>query len=157
MKKILVSACFLGEKVRYDGKHKALSHSIIQKWQSEGRLISICPEVAGGLPVPRPAAEISNLNGKVITSQNLDVSVAFQHGADIALKICKKHDIHYALLKESSPSCGSNTVYDGSFSGKKILGEGKTTELLRQHGIKVYSELTIKDLIEVIIEKTKHD
>jgi len=155
MKKILVSACFLGEKVRYDGKHKTLSHSIIQKWQSEGRLISVCPEVAGGLPVPRPAAEISNRNGKVITSQNLDVSVAFQHGADIALKLCNKHDIHYALLKESSPSCGSNTVYDGSFSGQKIPGEGKTTKLLRLHGIEVYSELTIEGLIEAIVKQPK--
>lgn len=150
MKKILVSACFLGDKVRYDGKQKTLNHPIIQKWQTEGRLISICPEVAGGLSVPRAAAEISTLNGKVLTSQKIDVSTSFQHGANMALKMCNKHNIRYALLKEFSPSCGSNTVYDGTFSGKKISGEGKTTELLRQHGIEVYSELTIESLIAAL-------
>jgi len=150
MKKILISACFLGDKVRYDAKKKTLNHPIIQKWQAENRLVSVCPEVAGGLPVPRAAAEISILNGKVQTSQKIDVSLFFQNGADIALKICKKHKIHHALLKESSPSCGSNNVYDGTFSGKKISGEGKTTELLRQHGIEVYSELTIERLITAL-------
>ena len=97
MKKILVSACFLGDKVRYDGKQKTLNHPIIQKWQTEGRLISICPEVAGGLSVPRAAAEISTLNGKVLTSQKIDVSTSFQHGANMALKMCNKHNIRYAL------------------------------------------------------------
>ena len=152
MKKILVSACFLGDKVRYDGKQKTLNHPIIQKWLAEDRLVSVCPEVAGGLPVPRPAAEISTLNGKVQTSQKIDVSLFFQNGADIALQICKKHNIHHALLKESSPSCGSNNVYDGTFSGKKISGVGKTTELLRKHGIDVYSELTIERLITTLVE-----
>ena len=138
MEKILVSGCFLGEKVRYDAKLVPLTNTIFKDWQSEGRLVSICPEVAGGLPIPRESAEI--IATKVITTNGVDVTDAFTTGAQRALAICLKKNIHFALLKESSPSCGSSNIYDGSFTHNKIIGQGITTALLRRHGIEVFSE-----------------
>lgn len=148
--KILVSACFLGERVRYNGKVQRLTSELLQKWREQGRLVSICPEVISGLSVPRPPAEINPKTNKVITKEYVDVTQEFNYGAQQALLLCQQHNIEFALLKESSPSCGSNTIYDGSFSQKKIAGEGITVKLLRQHGIKVFSENTIGALAEQI-------
>jgi uncharacterized protein YbbK (DUF523 family) len=150
LEKILVSACLLGENVRYNGQTKPLFNKMLDLWSLEGRVIRVCPEVAGGLPVPRPAAEIDREHNKIYTQQGIDVTEAFLSGAKKALDLCLKHKIKYALLKESSPSCGSLTIYDGSFSGTKIAGEGATTQLLRAHGIKVFSEQTIDDLIALV-------
>lgn len=148
--KILISACFLGQKVRYNGKIKTLEHELITQWHQQGRLVSICPEVIGGLAVPRPAAEINQLSGKVIASNGIDVSKEFEQGAIKALELCQKYGIQFALLKESSPSCGSKFIYDGTFSNNKISGEGKTTKLLRENGIKVFSELTLTELASIV-------
>lgn len=146
MEKILISGCLLGLNVRYDGKAKSLQQTTIMKWQQQGRLIVVCPEVAGGLSIPRAPAEIQG-NGLVVTQDGQDVSQAFSFGAEHALYLCQQHGIRYALLKESSPSCGSSNIYDGSFSGKKIVGMGKTAALLTEHGIKVFSEQTIDKLV----------
>ncbi len=148
MDKILISACFLGQLVRYDGKAKTLKNQLIALWQQQYRLISICPEVAGGLSVPREPAEIISNNFSIQTQQGIDVSNEFHSGAQQALMLCKKHKIRFALLKESSPSCGSQLIYDGSFSNQKIVGQGITTKLLRANGIKVYSEDNISVLAE---------
>ncbi|MEW6994906.1 DUF523 domain-containing protein [Colwelliaceae bacterium MEBiC 14330] len=150
LEKILISACFLGERVRYNGKIKSLHDELLMQWQQEGRLISICPEVISGLPVPRPAAEINQKTRQVITTENIDVTEYFELGAKKALRLCHVHDIRFALLKESSPSCGSSNIYDGTFTEKKIAGQGKTTELLRENGIQVFSESSIKALAELI-------
>ena len=144
--KILVSACFLGKRVRYNGKIKSLTHELLTIWQQQGRLISICPEVIAGLPVPRNPAEINQKTGKVLTTENIDLTQQFEQGANQALMLCQRYKIRFALLKESSPSCGSNTLYDGTFNNKKIVGEGITTKLLRAYGIKVYSEHSIEEL-----------
>ncbi|MDX8395941.1 MAG: DUF523 domain-containing protein, partial [Mariprofundaceae bacterium] len=109
-----------------------------------GRLISICPEMAGGLPVPRPPAEIQQQ--RVITIEGQDVSSAFKQGAQHALELCKQHDITIALLKEGSPSCGSKKIHDGSFQHKKKSGQGITTQLLEQHDIRVFNEHELEDL-----------
>lgn len=146
MDKILISSCFLGNNVRYDSGHNRLENLLIKKWHKEGRLIVICPEVSGGLSIPRPAAEIQRQSEKVITINNIDVSDSFISGANKALALCKQHHIQFALLKESSPSCGSTMIYDGSFSKRKVAGEGITTSLLRQHNIQVFSELSIEQL-----------
>lgn len=106
-------------------------------------------EVSGGLPVPRAAAE-QQATGLVITQAGVDVTDAFTRGANIALSLCETHNIRYALLKESSPSCGSNTIYDGSFSHRKIPGQGVTAALLSAHGIKVFSEENIDQLITIL-------
>ncbi len=138
--KILISRCFLGDKVRYNGEQKRLEQSLIALWQKQNRLVAICPEVAGGLPVPREPAELNPANGKVFTQTGVNVSKQFNDGAQQSLALCKKHHLRFALLKESSPSCGSTFIYDGSFSNKKITGQGITSRLLTQAGIKVFSE-----------------
>jgi uncharacterized protein YbbK (DUF523 family) len=150
LQKILISSCLLGEKVRYDGKQISSMSSFISLWQAQGRLISMCPEVSGGLKVPREPAE-QQVNGEIITISGDNVSTAFKRGAEQALQLCLQHNIHFALLKESSPSCGSKTIYNGSFKGEKISGQGITTQLLRAHNIHVFSELTINQLAEQLI------
>ena len=147
MYKILISACLLGENVRYNGITKKLDHQILKQWQAENRLVVICPEVVGGLSTPRAPAEYNKQLDKVITTTGVDVTNAFQLGAKTALTLCQKHHIEFALLKESSPSCGSNNVYDGSFSQQKIAGAGLTTQLLKKYNINVYSEDNIAQLI----------
>jgi len=144
--KILISACFLGERVRYNGEVKPLVSLLLQQWQKQGRLFPICPEVISGLPVPRPPAEIDPITKKVITIESVDVTKQFDKGAELALSLCHQHNIRLALLKESSPSCGSNTIYDGTFRQQKIDGEGVTTKLLREHGIQVFCESSIEEL-----------
>jgi uncharacterized protein YbbK (DUF523 family) len=144
MDKILISACFLGENVRYDAQPKKLHHHLIKQWLAEKRLIILCPEVSGGLPTPRPPAEIQD--NEIITVTGVNVSDAFNRGAHNALALCQQHNIRFALLKESSPSCGSQYIYDGTFSNHKVVGQGITTRLLSQHGIRVFSEQNIEDL-----------
>ncbi len=151
--KILISACFLGERVRYNGVAKTLSSKLLQQWQQQGRLFSICPEVISGLAVPRPPAEINPTTKQVITIDSIDVTKQFTQGAKQALHLCQQHNIHFALLKDSSPSCGSNTIYDGTFRQQKIIGEGVTTKLLREHGIRVFCENSIEDLAKQIDKK----
>lgn len=148
--KILVSACFLGKRVRYNGKIKLLTSELLALWQQQGRLFSICPEVISGLSVPRSPAEINANTRQVLTIDSLDVTQEFNKGAQQALLLCQQQKIRFALLKESSPSCGSNTIYDGTFSQTKVTGEGITTALLRQHGIEVFSENSIKALANLI-------
>ena len=156
MEKILVSSCFLGDNVRYNAKIKALSHHYLTLWHNQGRLVKVCPEVAGGLPTPRPAAEILPSTGRIMTAQGQDVSQAFHQGAYYAQQLCQKHNIAFALLKESSPSCGSQWVYDGSFNQKKIIGQGITARLLSAQGIQVFSEDTIEQLANALATLTKN-
>jgi len=154
MQKILVSACLLGEGARYDGGHSRVA--ALEAWENQGRIISICPEVAGGLPIPRPAAEIESGNsdlvlrgrGLIHRADGQDVTDAFMDGAERALALCLKHHIRIAILKEGSPSCGVNLVNRGDFSGTKIKGMGVTARLLSQHGIAVFSEHNLDQAAE---------
>lgn len=155
MEKILVSACLLGKPVRYDGGDKALESRILSDWQGEGRVVGLCPEIEGGLPVPRPAAEIMAgghaegvLEGvsQVIEVGGKDVSPAFLAGAQRALAVAQEHDCRYALLTDGSPSCGSSFIYDGRFSGAVVEGMGVVTALLRRNGIEVFSQGQIAEL-----------
>ncbi|MBB6671238.1 DUF523 domain-containing protein [Cohnella nanjingensis] len=138
MTKILVSACLLGQKVRYDSKGALCGDERFQKWYDEGRFMPICPEVTGGLPTPRPPAEIRG--DRVVTAAGEDFTAAFEAGAQAALKLAQEHGVAFAILKQNSPSCGSLHVYDGSFTGAKVAGEGRTAALLRLHGFKVFGE-----------------
>lgn len=149
MDKVLVSSCLLGNNVRYDGGNQKVNNQHLARWQHEGRLVAVCPEVEGGLGIPRIPAEIQSEN-KVINQDGIDVTEEFETGATRALALCLKYQIKYALLKESSPSCGRNLIYDGSFSNRKISGIGITSQYLLAHGIKVFSEDQIDELADII-------
>lgn len=149
MELVLVSACLLGEAVRYNGSDKRCNHNILQRWVEEGRIVAVCPEVAGGLGIPRLPAEIVNGVGglnvivgtaKVVDSGAKDVTAEFVKGAEIALKIANSKNIRIAVLKEGSPSCGTSFIYDGTFTATKISNTGVTSALLQQSGIQVFSE-----------------
>lgn len=157
MQKILVSRCLLGHRVRYDGGASG-PFDQLQAWLDEGRVVPLCPEVAGGLPTPRAAAEIPGgqglqvLEGKasVITTEGEDVSAQFLSGAYQALDLVQKHDIRIAVLKANSPSCGNLLTYDGTFSGVKVSGEGVTAALLKRHGVQVFSELELAEAAKAL-------
>ncbi|AZD05105.1 DUF523 domain-containing protein [Pseudomonas chlororaphis] len=152
MHKILVSRCLLGHRVRYDGAASG-PFDQLARWQAEGRVVALCPEVAGGLPTPRAAAEIPGGQGgevldglaQVITTEGEDVSAEFLSGARQALELVREHGIRIAVLKANSPSCGNLLTYDGSFSGVKVSGEGVTAALLKRAGVQVFSELELAE------------
>ncbi len=158
MEKILISGCLLGQEVRYHGKDALCDHHAIFQWKNENRIISICPEVSAGLPVPRPSCEIVGGDGhdvlrgvaKVISISKIDRTDAFILGANNALSLIKKHKIRIAILKRYSPSCGNNNIYDGSHSGKIIKGSGTTAALLQENDVKVFNEFEIEDAIEYL-------
>lgn len=147
MQKILVSRCLLGHHVRYDGGAHG-PFGVLQRWQAEGRIVPLCPEMAGGLPTPRPPAEIPGGQGAevleggvpVLTLDGEDVTRAFVDGAEQALALVQRYGIRLALLKARSPSCGNLENYDGTFSGRKVAGEGVTAALLRRAGVQVFNE-----------------
>jgi len=143
MVRVLVSACLLGERVRYDGRDAATHDDLLARWTSEGRLVRFCPEVAGGLGVPRPAAEIRGAS--VVTADGTDVTAAFVAGAERALEAARASGVRLAVLKENSPSCGSTHVYDGTFTGTRVAGQGVTAALFEANGIRVFSERTLAD------------
>ncbi len=160
MEKILVSACLLGEPVRHNGAHKRSGNDILRRWIEEGRVVAVCPEIAGGLPVPRPASEIVGgadgsrvLAGEVSVTDvdGRDVSRHFVNGANVALQAARANGIRIAILKEGSPSCGSGYTYDGTFTSTRVPGHhGVTAALLRDNGIRVFSEMQLAEAEECL-------
>jgi uncharacterized protein YbbK (DUF523 family) len=152
MVKVLVSACLIGERVRYDGAKVPCDSAILKSWKHDGIIVPFCPEVAGNLPVPRPPAEIIKGTGADVLEKNTgvfningqDITEKFIRGAEKALSVARKMQITIALLKDGSPSCGKTSIYDGSFSGSKRSGKGVTTALLEKNGIRVFSENEIQ-------------
>jgi len=142
MIKVVVSACLLGSPVRHDARDKKCDNAILERWIDEGRVVSACPEMLGGLGTPRPPAEISIVGGvrRVFTNQGRDVTDAFEAGARATAAEAAANGVRIAILKSGSPSCGSSFIYDGTFSKTRVAGEGVTTALLRQRGIAVFSE-----------------
>src|SRR5689334_20945308 len=140
MIKIVVSSCLLGSPVRYDGRDKKSEHPVLQRWMDEGRLVSVCPEMLGGLGTPRPPSEIVAGTGRVVTPAGADVTAAFETGARVSGEIAEASAVRVAILKEGSPSCGSSYVYDGTFTRTRVAGEGITARHLRECGIAVFSE-----------------
>ena len=145
---ILVSACLLGEKVRYNGADSLSTHPILRRWLDERRVVPFCPELAGGLGVPRPAAEIQGGDGtavvdgaaRIVTATGADVTDAFVRGATLAVEAARSRGVRIAILKEGSPSCGSSRIADGSFTGTRVVGHGVTAALLMREGVRVFSE-----------------
>lgn len=151
MKKILVSQCLYGgDPVRYDGKSKAETDPRFLKWKEEGLFIPVCPEVFGGLPIPRVDAQ--RVGDKVITRDGRDVTEEYMRGAYEAVRLAKEYDVLCAIMKEKSPSCGSNKIYDGTFEGSLIDGVGTAVELLKKEGVKVFSEEQL-DLVEELLNE----
>lgn len=157
MEKILVSACLVGARVRYDGADNYCDNSTFLKLLSEGRIITICPEAASGCSIPRPPVEIIGTNSgagvfngtsKAMTKAGTDVSEMFISGAKIALDLALQNNIKIAIFKSKSPSCGSSKIYDGHFNKTIIDGDGVTVFLLKQNGIEVYSEKEISMVVE---------
>lgn len=147
---LLVSACLCGIKCRYDGGSNEIS--IITNLVKQGKAIPVCPEVLGGLPIPRTPAEIiSDQNGSknVVNKSGIDLTKEFTLGAEKALEIAEAANAKIAILKAKSPSCGCGLIYDGSFTGRKIPGNGLTAELLLKNNIKVYTEENISELNEL--------
>lgn len=159
MQRILVSRCLLGHPVRYDGAgHGPFDQ--LQRWQAQGRIVALCPEVASGLPTPRPPAEIPGGQGalvldgdrQVLTVQASDVTAAFIAGAQIALRLVAEHGLRIAVLKARSPSCGNLQTYDGSFSGALVAGEGVTAAALRRAGVQVFNEHQLSEAANALAE-----
>ncbi|GAB6138701.1 2-thiouracil desulfurase family protein [Halanaerobaculum tunisiense] len=152
---ILVSACLLGEDCKYDGGHNY--HPQLQELLVDKDIISVCPERKSGLPTPRPPAEIQGGTGvdvlagraKVVTKAGKDVTTEFITGAKYTLELAQENDCQLAILKARSPSCGSNSIYDGSFTGQHQPGRGVTTALLVQEGIRVINEEEIDSNLEI--------
>ncbi|MDD4199906.1 MAG: DUF523 domain-containing protein [Eubacteriales bacterium] len=152
MKKILVSECLYGGRiVRYDGGEKAETDPIFLKWKEEGRLIAICPEVFGGLPTPRPDSQ--RVGEKVMSCKGTDVTKEYTKGAEEALRLAKENDVIFCVMKQDSPSCGSKTIYDGTFTDTKIPGQGLAVEYLRNAGFKVFGEEDLEEAAKYLAEK----
>ena len=140
---ILVSACLLGMCCRYDGRSRP-DPNVLALIKTHD-LIPVCPEQAGGLKTPRPPAEIKN--GRVITSEGEDVTENYRKGAEVAQKLAELYDCRIAVMKERSPSCSPDLVYDGSFTKTLVPGPGVTAALLKENGITVLGESEIKKLL----------
>jgi uncharacterized protein YbbK (DUF523 family) len=144
----IVSACLAGINCKYNGGNN-LNNEIL-KLVKEGKAILVCPEQLGGLPTPRLPSEIifsEKDNLKVIDIEGKDVTEKFIKGANETLKIAKDVKAKAAILKSRSPSCGYGYIYDGTFSGKLKKGNGVTADLLKKHGIKVYTEENLDELL----------
>lgn len=144
MEKILISACLVGDKVRYDGKGQY--HPLVKELLEKYELVPFCPEVEGGLKTPRVPSEVRG--DRVINKEGRDVTRQFTSGAEQALNICKYLNIKIAILKDHSPSCGSTMIHNGLFDGRMVKGKGVTTQLLESHGIKVINENEIEELLK---------
>ena len=137
--KVIVSACLAGDNCKYNGGNN-LNQKMMDFLQTH-EIIKVCPEVLGGLPTPRPSAEI--VDGQVMNTQGRDVTGEFTLGAQRAFEIVQKEKPDLIILQSRSPSCGIKQIYDGTFSGKKIHGHGLFAELCIKAGYKV---LDIEDI-----------
>ncbi|WP_088072656.1 DUF523 domain-containing protein [Gottfriedia luciferensis] len=153
---ILVSSCLAGLEVRYNGSHSLDNR--IRKLLQEKKAISVCPELLGGLSTPREPAEIIGGDGedvldgkaKIVEKSGRDVTELYIKGAYETLKKALEVNATIIVLKEYSPSCGSNMIYNGEFKAKKVVGNGVTTALLKRNGLRVVSEENLTDLLDEI-------
>ena len=143
MERILISACLVGDNVKYNGGNNKspLIDQLLEKYE----LIPFCPEVEGGLPIPRIPSEIKG--SQVINKEGKNVTRQFEKGANKALALCKYLGITKAVLKENSPSCGTHMIHNGHFMDRLIPGMGVTARILKEHNIEVFSEKEIDKLL----------
>lgn len=157
---ILISACLLGHRVRYDGGTNA--HALLMKYHERGQFLAVCPECFALLPVPRPPMELAHTTGDALLAgrgrafdrNGLEMTGYLCTGAQKVLKIAEAYEVKTAILKEGSPSCGVHRVHTGDFDGRKQQGMGVTAALLSSHGIRVYSEKDMtQELLEELLER----
>lgn len=144
--RVAVSACLLGNECRYDGRSNL--NQAVKALASSCEFVPVCPEVMGGLPIPRECAEIRGTT--VITENGNDVTSQFVHGAELAFEAVRRSGCVLAILKARSPSCGVKSVYDGSFSHTVVDGSGVFAELLEKEGIPVFSEESLDLLADYL-------
>lgn len=155
MDRILVSACLIGQPVRYDGRAMDLGGDLMARWQAEGRLVPICPELAGGFSVPRSPAEIEpeasgtdilDGNARILDRDGRDVTAGFLAGAEAAVALARETGCRFALLTDGSPSCGATRIHAGRFDGTRRAGQGVVAAALRRAGLAVFPQTALADL-----------
>ncbi len=144
--KVIVSACLAGDNCKYSGGNNF--NQKMMDFLKNHEMVKVCPEVLGGLPTPRPSAEI--VNGRVMNTQGADITREFELGAQKACQIVQKENPDLIILQSRSPSCGIKQIYDGTFSGNKIPGHGLFAELCIKAEYKV---LDIEDIDEYLSHK----
>lgn len=144
--RLLISACLLGFRCKYDGGANTLPAETQKALRARYELIPVCPEFAAGLPAPRPPCE--RRDGRVVNVEGRDLTAEFEAGARVALALAGRFGCRKALLKERSPTCGSGAVYDGTFSHTVIPGDGIAAEALRAAGIFLRGESEAETLLE---------
>lgn len=145
MQNVLISACLLGVDCKYNGSNNKLDDEIIHSLKEKYNLIPVCPEIMGGMPTPRNPVEIKG--GKVFDYDGEEFTKEFEKGSEEVLKLAKLYNSSIAILKENSPSCGSNYIYDGTFNHQKIKGMGIAAQKLSKENIKLFSEENVKILL----------
>lgn len=143
---IAISSCLVGISCTYKGSNHTID--VLQQLINDGKAIAVCPEVLGGLSIPRDACEI--VDNQVVSKQGKDYTKEYQRGANKVLELVKTHHITTVILKSKSPSCGKGYIYDGTFSHQLIKGDGITTKVLEQNGIIVYNEDTLDKFLKEI-------
>ena len=141
---LLISACLLGRNCKYNGgnNYTPLAEALRERYE----LIPVCPEAFGGLKIPHEPSE--RVGDRVLSKSGADVTAAFQRGAEKTLALALQHGVKKAVLKERSPSCGCGSIYDGTFTGTVVPGNGVAAELLLSHGVVIYGESRIGELLE---------
>lgn len=142
MKKLMISACLAGCNCRYDGGNTKLAQ--LDELQKRFELIPVCPETLAGLPCPRHPLEI--VGDRVVNNQNEDFTEEFHTGAELAVQLWKESGCPAVLLQSRSPSCGKGLIYDGTFTGRKIVGNGIFSQKLIQEKAEIYSELELEKI-----------
>jgi len=148
--RVIVSACLAGVACTHEAEAKTRDWAV--RLVAEGRAVLVCPEVAGGLPIPRPAAEIVGGDGadvlggraQVISETGEDVTQNYLAGARKAAEAARGVGAHLAILKARSPSCGCGAIHSGNFDGEMLAGDGVTAAILKQEGLEVVSDETVE-------------
>ena len=151
--KVLISACLLGDNVKYSGGNNLTPELVTLLEKYNVKIVKICPECFAGLPIPRVPSEIRG--DKVFSKDGWDITEEFLSGAEKTYQIAKRKQVDFAILKERSPSCGSSFIYDGSFSGKVIEGQGLTAKKLSKENIIIFSEENLEEIEKYLEELNK--
>ena len=151
--KVLISACLLGDNVKYSGGNNLTPELVTLLEKYNVKIVKICPECFAGLPIPRVPSEIRE--DKVFSKDGRDITEEFLDGAEKTYEVVERKQADFAILKERSPSCGSSYIYDGSFSGKVIEGQGFTARKLNEENIIVFSEENLEEIEKYLQELSK--